>query len=119
MKNIKSIYLSESDILPEPIDIENCPKIHGTLEVHKVEHIFNEDGVCKLRFFEMTTDEKPFYQHWYRREGDPEVCDHHVLSLSYDQDDTCATFKSTYLAKEDWLRCNICEQWFHERCFMI
>ena len=51
----------------------------------------------------MATDEKPFYQHWYRREGDPEVYDYHVLPLSYDQDNTWATCKSTYLAKEDWL----------------
>ena len=73
---------------------------------------------CKLKFFKLATDEKPFYQQWYRRPGDPEVCDHSVLSLMHDPDNTCASCRKPYLAKEDWLECKVCEQWFHERCFM-
>ena len=119
VNGIRSIYLAKHEILKEPSNIENAPKIYGTLEVHMVTRVINEDGVCKLRFFKMATDDKPFYQHWYRREGDPEVCDHPALSLAYDQDNTCATCKAPYHGQEDWLKCHVCEQWFHERCFMI
>jgi len=118
INGIKSLYLPESHVFDEPDDIENAPRIVGTLEVHKVGREFNDDGVCKLKFFKVATDAKPFFQQWYRRPGDPEVCDHPVLSLLFDQDNTCASCREPYLAIEDWLECNVCEQWFHERCFM-
>ena len=116
---IKSLYLPEDEVFDEPSDIEDAPKIPGTLEVHKVTRDYNEDGVCNLNFFKMASDEKPFFRQWYRRPGDPEVCDHPVLPLKYDIDNTCASCKESYLAKKDWLKCEVCEQWFHERCFMI
>jgi len=94
INGIKSLYLPESHVFDEPDDIENAPRIVGTLEVHKVVREFNDDGVCK------------------------QVCDHPVLSLLFDQDNTCASCREPYLAIEDWLECNVCEQWFHERCFM-
>ena len=118
INGIKSLYLPECDVFEEPDDIEDAPKIAGTLEVHKIVREFNDDNVCKLKFFKLATDEKPFYQQWYRRPGDPEVCDHPVLSLMHDPDNTCASCRKPYLAKEDWLECKVCKQWFHERCFM-
>ena len=110
VNDTRSIYLAASDILQEPNDNENCIKIHGTLEVQMMKHVFNEDGVCKLKFFRMVTDNEKFYQHWYRRERDPEVWDRPLLSLSFNQDNICVTCKGSYLSEEDWLRCNIFEQ---------
>ena len=51
------------------------------MEVNMVKLVFNEDGVCKLKFFKMAADDEPFYQHWYRCEGDPEVWYHPVFPL--------------------------------------
>ena len=80
----------------------------------------DEDGVCKLKFFRMATDDKPICQYWHRREGDLEVCNHFVLLLSFNKDSTRATCKASYLVKKNWLlRCNVCEQWFHKYCFTI
>ena len=118
ISGIKSLYLHECDALEEPDDIEDAPKIAGTLEVHKIVREFNDDNVCNVKFFKLATDEKPFYQQWCRHRDDPEVRDHSVLSLMHDPDNTCASCRKPYLAKEDWLECKVCEQWFHERCFM-
>ena len=37
----------------------------------------------------------------------------------HDPDNTCGPCRKMYLAKEYWLECKVCEQWFHELCFMI
>ena len=105
VNDVKSIYLAARDILQEPNDIESCQKINDTLEeVHMVKHVFSEDSVFKLKFFKIATDEKPFYQHWYQCKDDPEVCNHAVLRLSFNQNNTCARCKAFYLGKEDWLK---------------
>jgi len=116
--NIISLYLSVNDVLEEPNDIDSAPKIPSTLEVHRVQREFTVDGVCKLQFFKVASDSLPFHEEFYRKDGDPEVCDHPLLPLSFNPDNTCATCKGNYLGHEDWLECKICEQWFHERCFM-
>ena len=66
INGIKSLYLPECDVFEEPDDIEDAPKIAGTLEVHKIVREFNDDNVCKLKFFKLATDEKSFSQQWYR-----------------------------------------------------
>ena len=48
-----------------------------------VTRVLTEDGVCKLKFFKMATDDELFYQHWYRHESGLEVCNHPVLPLSF------------------------------------
>ena len=83
VNDIKCICLAAGDILQESNNIESWPKIHGTLEMHMGKCVFNEDDICKLKFFMMATDDKRFYQNLYQREGDPEVCDHPVLPFSF------------------------------------
>ena len=62
---------------------------------------FNDDYVRKLNFFKLPTDEKIFYQQRYRRPGDPGVWYHPILFLMHDPDNTCASCRKPYLAKED------------------
>lgn len=119
VNGIRSIYRAASDILQEPNDNENYPKILNILEIQTMKHVFNEDGICKLKFFRMVTDNEKYHRHWYRRERDPEVWASPLLSLSFNQDNICVTCKGSYLNEEDWLRCNLFGQCFHERCFMI
>ena len=118
IRNIKSLYLPLDNVLQEPSDIDLAPKIKSTLEVYCERREFTIDGIAKLKFLKMALDKEPFYEHYYRKQGDPEACDHPLFPLSFDIDNTCAVCKSPYLAKEDWLECKICDQWFHERCFM-
>ena len=91
IKSIKSLYLPERDVFKESDDIKYVPKIAGTLEVHKYVRELNNDNVCKLNFFKLTTDEKPFYQQQYRRPGDPEVWYQSILSLMHGPDNTCTS----------------------------
>ena len=60
INGIKSLYLPECDVFKEPDDIEDAPKIAGTLGVHKIVREFNDDNVCKLKFFKLATDEKHY-----------------------------------------------------------
>ena len=50
-----------------------------------------------------------------QREGDLEVYDHQHLPLSFDLHNTCASCRASYRGKDDWLKCKLCEQWFHEK----
>lgn len=119
LNGITSLYMPLEEVLTEPEDITTAPKIHGTLEVHKIERSFNADGVCKLSFFYTSADESPFHEQWYRKDGDPDVCGHPELPLSFDQSMTCAKCRVNYNKNEEWLECNICDQWFHEQCFYL
>ena len=47
-------------------------------------------------------------------EGDPEVCWHNELPLSYETDQTHGYCKERYKGNEEWLEC---DQWFHEARF--
>ena len=114
---ITSIYLPEGEKLTEPEEIDNSPKILETLSIHKLVRGFNENAVCFIKFFKLANEDKPFYTQYYRKEGDPEVCGHESLPLVYDVDQICAFCKGKYEGKEDWLECQLCEQWFHQTCF--
>jgi len=58
-------------------------------------------GVCKLEFYKTATDEVPFYEQWYRKDGDPEVCGHPELPLSFDPSMICAKCRMQY-KKNGW-----------------
>ena len=104
-------------VLKEPDDIDSAPKILSTLKVHQVKRDFIVVRVCEVQFFKVA-DSLPFHEEFYRRYGDPEVCDYPLLPFSFNPDNTCAACKDNYLWNKDWFVCKICEQWFHECCFM-
>ena len=99
---ISCIYLAENEIMAESQDIETSP---------------NEDNVCKMEFYELADETNPFHIQRYCKEGEPEVCGHNQLPLSYETDQTCGYCKERYKGNEEWLECKLCDQWFHEACF--
>ena len=120
ISGIRSIYMSMYELLTEPDNIENAPKIPETLSIQKVKRSFSEDNVCFIDFFGVTNDDDPFFTQFYRKDDDSEVCGHENLPLLFDVDQTCVFCKATYVAlkeKEDWLQCKLCEQWLHLSCF--
>ena len=93
------------------------PKIPRTSKVPKVLRTYNEDNVFKMEFYELADKTDSFHVQWYRKKGDPEVCGHDQLPLSYEIDQTYGYRKERYKGNEKWLECILCDQWFHETCF--
>ena len=50
VRNVKRVYNSKDGILIEPNGVKTATGIPSTVEAHEVEHIINEDDVCKLQF---------------------------------------------------------------------
>ena len=120
INGITSIYMPINELLMEPENIENTPKILETLSIHKVARNFNKDIICFIDFFRVVNNADPFFTHFYRKDDDPEVCGHEDLPLLFDVDQICAFCKAKYVASkenEDWLQCKLCEQWFHQSSF--
>ena len=88
-------------------DIETSPKIPIALKVHKVLRTYNEDNICKMYFHELVDEGDPFQIQWYRKEGDPEVCGHNQLPLTYGIDQTCSYCKERYKGNEKCLECKL------------
>ena len=76
-------------------------------------------GVCKLEFYHTAANQSPFHKQWCRKDGDSEVCGHLELPLSLDPNVTCAKCCVQYKKNEEWLKCTMCDQWFHEKYFYM
>ena len=102
-----SICMPVNELLTEPDNIENVPKVSETLSIHKVTS-FNEDSICFIDFFCVANDDDPFFIQFYWKGDDPEVCGHEDLPLLFDVDQTCAFCKSKYVAsKRKKIGCNV------------
>ena len=86
--------------MAEAQDIEKSPKIPRTLKVHKVLRTYNEDNVCKMEFYKLSDKTDPFQIQWYRKAGNPEVCGHNQLPLSFESDQTCHYCKERHKGNE-------------------
>ena len=102
------------EVLEEPENTNSSPRIPGTLEVHKLVRTFSTDGICKMEFYYTAADEKPFHEKWYKKNGNLYVCGHAELLLSYNPDLTCSEYHGTYAADQEWLECNVRNQWFYD-----
>ena len=69
ISSITSIYMPMYELLTEPDNIENAPKIPETLSIHKMTRSFNED-VCFIDFFRVTNDDDPSFTQFYRKDDD-------------------------------------------------
>ena len=59
INGISCLYLTENEIMAEPQDF--VTKIPGALKVHKVLRTYNEDNVCKMKFYELADKADPFH----------------------------------------------------------
>ena len=60
VRGITSLYLPTEEVLKEPDDIGNSPRITDTLQIHIVKRCFDNRKVCFLEFYNLATDNEPF-----------------------------------------------------------
>ena len=76
INGITSIYMPINDLLTEPDNIENAPKIPETLSIHKVTRSFNEDNIFSLISVVWLVT---MISQFYPKDDNPEVCGHENL----------------------------------------
>ena len=114
---VTSLYLAADEVLEEPAETENAPKIHQTLQIHKVKRLYDNHKVCYLKFYKIASDEVPMFKQYYRKDTDPEICGHND---GYTNDNTCGYCSEHYVTDgSEWLECPLCKKWFHEKCFEL
>ena len=74
VNGITSLYLPEADLLTEPDDIEEAPKIPETLSIHMLVRNLNKDSICSIQFFNLAADIEPLFTQCYGMDGGPAVC---------------------------------------------
>ena len=113
--NITSLYMSVDEVLEVPAETEEAPVIPQTLQIHKVERTHD---VCCLKFSIIASDNEPMIKQYYRNDTVPEICDHKVAGVD---DNTCSYCLEYYIRNEglERLRCQLCSQCFHEKCFEL
>ena len=116
LESITTLYLPRCELFVEPSEVSKAPKIAQTLQVHKVVRHFSKNRIVYLKFYYLTSDEKPFFTQYYRKECDPEVCGHDGLDGA---DENCCGKCGEAENGLNWLCCPLCRMWFHEDCFYV
>ena len=62
-----------NELLTEPDNIENAPKIPETLSFHKVTRSSMKIIFCFIELFHVANNDDPFFTQFYRKNDDPEV----------------------------------------------
>ena len=73
---VTSLYLAADEVLEEPTETENAPKIPQTLQIHKVKRLYDNHKVCCLKFYKIASDEVAVFKQYYWKDTDPEICGH-------------------------------------------
>ena len=107
---VESLYLPSDEVMKEPEEVKNAKKIPNTLQIHKLVREKSNQGVFCNKFFFLSSDKDPFYTQWYG-----EACGHEVKN----QDENTCCCLAKYKINKNWLKCPLCNQWFHEDCFYV
>ena len=119
--SIKSLFQTKADLLKEPEDIDKAAKIMDTLKVHMWRREV-VDGGSVIRYYYLSSDKQPFFTQRYTDSCKALGCGHgekeyESLSLMRSTCALCGDIYDLEKETEDWLRCPVCFQWFHEDCF--
>ena len=113
--SIITVYSPRSDEIVEPESIHQAPSILETLSIHKFVQQINGRGDSSIEFFKTVVDHEAFHTQWYKAAD--VVCGHYKSDKN---DNACSTCWEWHTEDgSEWLRCPICEQWFHETCFYV
>ena len=100
--SIKSVHLSDTDVMNEPENIEQESKnIPETLNVYQAERL-EVKGVYGLKIFYQTEDEQPFYTQWYSNGKDVVICGYEITDAD---DNHCVLCFEEYQQRKEWIQC--------------
>ena len=109
-----SIYLPTAEIPDKPEDVQYSSSIPDTLNTHRVVRGLSKRKIPHLKFYYKSTDPEPHYTQWYGPK-----CGH---VKNGQEENTCAFCLKSYNAADndvEWIKCPICENWFHEQWFFV
>ena len=106
--------ICEAEIPDTPEDVQYSSSIPDTLKIQRVVCGLSKYKIPYLKFYYTSTDSEPHYTQWYGPE-----CGH----VENGQDEnTCAFCLKSYNVMDndvEWIKCAICENWFHKQCFFV
>ena len=108
MSSVDCLYLDKSEFIQEPEEVSKATPIPSTLKVHKVSRVRNGPH----SFFKLSEDLEPFHVDTYGVQ-----CGHGVDNIN--DESLCNNCYKRYILGEEWLKCPVCCQWYHEDCFHV
>jgi len=106
---VDSLFMGKEDLLLEPVEIADALPIPTTLKVHKVRRVSEGDSFYN-EFFYLSEDSEPFFVRKYGFQ-----CGHERTEII--DENICNFCNNTYNIGEEWMKCPVCLQWYHEECF--
>ena len=115
---ITLVYLPLSEILEEPDNINQAPKIPETLQNTQGEKQQQPVWNPINRILNLPNEELPYHTCYYGKPVDSDVYGHRKSNAD---EKTCDHYFKKYgeHKKEEWLQCPICTYWFHHKRFHI
>ena len=110
--SVDCIFLENTELLKEPEEVTKAPPIPSTLKIHKTQRVANGSNSFSNLFFKSSEDIEPFYTETYGIQ-----CGHRVNNI--DDESLCNNCYKMYVRREEWLKCPVCCQWYHEDCFYV
>lgn len=98
--SIRTVYLTQSEMIKKQNDIYTAPKIKETWRIRKLVRRRNQKGQYNISFFKVA-NEKKMINSWFV------VIKKHEIQINKYR------YNRVYKDGEAWLRCPACSQWFH------
>ena len=104
--------LDKSEFIQKPEEVSKATPISSTLKVHKVSHVRNGSHSFSNQFFKLSEHLEPFHVETYGVQ-----CAHSANNIN--DESLCNNCYKRCIIEEEWLKCPVCYQLYHEDCFYI
>ena len=110
ISRVYCLFLDKSEFIQEPKELPKATLLSSTLKV------CNDSLVCPYsfsnHFLKLSEDLEPSHVEKYGAQ-----CGHSVNNIN-DESLSSNCYKR-YILGEEWLKCPVCCQWYHEDCFYV
>ena len=113
ISKIVCLYLPAADLIVEPSIVADQKPIPDTLQIHKFVREFRRYMVPLNKFYHLSEDTHPHYKQYYGL-----ACGHPENDVDHSTCGACFGRYKIDKDDQDWIDCKICNNWFHEQCFM-